>query len=88
MGIRIEHTGLKLKESPMISQDHYQTYLTHLLKGERQACTQMVQRLLDSGLNLETLYVNLFQKSLYQVGELWELNEISVAREHLATALT
>ncbi|MBV5326804.1 MAG: cobalamin-dependent protein, partial [Chlorobium sp.] len=30
----------------------------------------------------------LFQKSMYRVGELWEINEISVAREHLATTIT
>ena len=33
-------------------------------------------------------YNNLFQKSLYRVGELWESNRISVAKEHLATAIT
>ena len=72
----------------MISKDMYHVYLTHLLKGDRRACIDIVQRLLNNGIALETLYVDLFQKSLYRVGKLWELNEISVAREHLATTLT
>ncbi len=39
-------------------------------------------------MELKSLYMDLFQRSLYAVGELWELNKISVAREHLATAIT
>jgi hypothetical protein len=37
---------------------------------------------------VKSLYKDLFQKSLYRVGEVWEFNRISVAREHLATAIT
>ena len=40
------------------------------------------------GSELKDLYLNLFQRSLYQVGELWEQHRISVAVEHLATAIT
>jgi len=34
------------------------------------------------------LYENLFRDSLYEVGWLWETNQISVAVEHLATSVT
>jgi methanogenic corrinoid protein MtbC1 len=44
--------------------------------------------LVDQGIAIKTLYTDLFQKSLYRVGELWERNRISVAREHLVTAVT
>jgi len=40
------------------------------------------------GASIYDLYVQLFQRSLYEVGELWERNRISVAREHLATSVT
>ncbi|MCG8568191.1 MAG: cobalamin-dependent protein [Desulfobacterales bacterium] len=72
----------------MISREIYHIYFTHLLKGERRECADIVKRLLNTGTPLKTIYLELFQKSLYQVGALWELNEISVAREHLATAIT
>jgi hypothetical protein len=37
---------------------------------------------------LLSLYEDLVQRSLYAVGELWERNRISVATEHLATAIS
>lgn len=72
----------------MITPALYQEYLTLLLKGDRQACARMVQDLLDQGIDIKLLYADLFQKSLYEVGRMWELNRISVAREHLVTAIT
>jgi len=72
----------------MITPALYQEYLTRLLKGDRQACARMVQQLLDQGIDIKLLYADLFQKSLYEVGRMWELNRISVAREHLVTAIT
>lgn len=48
----------------------------------------MVQRLLDDRIEIKELYAGLFQKSMYTVGELWETNRITVANEHLATAIT
>jgi methanogenic corrinoid protein MtbC1 len=34
------------------------------------------------------IYVHVFAESLHRVGELWELNKISVAQEHMATSIT
>lgn len=33
------------------------------------------------------LYETIIKKALYEVGELWEYNKISVATEHLASAI-
>ena len=72
----------------MISDGIYRNYLTALLAGDRAACAPVVQDLLAEGVGLKTLYVQLFQRSLYQIGELWEHQRVSVAVEHLATAIT
>lgn len=72
----------------MISDGLYQNYLNCLLKGRRLVCHQIVQQLLDREILIRNLYTDLFQRSLYRVGELWEHNRITVAREHLVTALT
>lgn len=72
----------------MITEAVYQNYLALLLDGNRRACTQMVQQLLDQDIDIQTLYADLFQKSLYEVGLLWEFNRITVAKEHLVTAIT
>ncbi|MFP4531600.1 MAG: B12-binding domain-containing protein [Desulfobacterales bacterium] len=72
----------------MITEQLYNDYLNQLLQGSRTACTQILQNLLDQDADIKTLYEDLFQRSLYEVGELWEYNKITVAREHLVTAIT
>jgi len=72
----------------LIEKQLYQTYLNSLLKGDRRACLNIVTTLLENKIDIRELYTELFQKSMYQVGELWEINVISVAREHLATTIT
>ncbi|MFP4084356.1 MAG: B12-binding domain-containing protein [Desulfonatronovibrio sp.] len=72
----------------MINEDIYQEYLQALLGGDKKRCTFIVKDLLDKDISLYSLYLDLFQRSLYQVGRLWETNQISVATEHMATAIT
>ncbi len=72
----------------MIKNELYQTYLNSLLKGDKGACLNIVTTLLDDKIEIRELYTDLFQKSMYRIGELWERNEISVAREHLTTTIT
>jgi len=50
-------------------------------------CHHEVENLLEAGVPVKHLYEALFQRSLYEVGELWLHNRISVAREHRATAI-
>jgi methanogenic corrinoid protein MtbC1 len=66
----------------------YQDYLTALIAGDRTTCTIIVQDLMSSGIDVRDLFINLFQRSLYDLGELWEHHRISVAVEHLASAIT
>lgn len=66
----------------------YSRYLQLLLAGKRQECHDIVKGLLDKNIDIKELYINLFQRSLYDVGSLWEHNKISVAVEHLATSIT
>ena len=72
----------------MIKADTYEAYLKNLLDGNRAPCAAVVGQLLAVDTPIETIYTDLFQKSLYRVGKLWEHNRISVAEEHLATAIT
>lgn len=74
--------------SDVIADAIYQEYLAALLDGARLPCGAIVQHLLAAGADPKDLYVRLFQRSLDQVGELWERGRISVAIEHLATAIT
>lgn len=71
----------------MIAEKTYRRYLDALVDGDRHTCTAIVEQLLPETRPKE-LYIDLFQASLYRIGELWEQRRISVAIEHLATAIT
>ena len=47
-----------------------------------------MSELLREGHPVLDVYLGVFQESLYQVGRLWESNVITVAEEHMATAIT
>jgi methanogenic corrinoid protein MtbC1 len=66
----------------------YRRYLACLLEGDRTQCREIVADLLEAKTDVKELYTGLFQRSMYEVGELWERHKISVAVEHLATAIT
>jgi methanogenic corrinoid protein MtbC1 len=68
--------------------ESHRAYLEGLLTGDRQRCREIYEEWLDSGVSLRTLYQDLVQRSLYEVGVLWEQGRLSVAAEHMATAIT
>jgi methanogenic corrinoid protein MtbC1 len=66
----------------------YARYLDALLAGDRRRCHEEFEVWLAAGTDLRSLYQDLIQHSLYDVGALWEHGRVSVATEHLATAIT
>ena len=73
-------------ESPLkLDQE---AFLQALLAGNRQAAKSVAFEALARKYQLIDIYIEVFQKSLYQIGNLWEKNHISVAQEHMATAIT
>ena len=72
----------------MDTEASYHSYLKALLAGERRQCRAIFESWLESDLALRLIYQELVQRSLYDVGKLWEKGQVSVATEHLATAIT
>jgi MerR family transcriptional regulator, light-induced transcriptional regulator len=66
----------------------YDQYLASLLAGERNRAFHVVDQALEAGMDIATVYVMVFQPALRQIGAMWQANEITVADEHLATAIT
>ena len=64
-----------------------QQFLELLLRGDRKECSKLAHDFYDNHKSLHDLYENVFKEALYKVGELWEHNKISVATEHLASAI-
>ncbi|MFA9390387.1 MAG: B12-binding domain-containing protein [Prolixibacteraceae bacterium] len=63
-------------------------YLAYLLKGNRADCSSIAHEYLAQNPSIEDLYEEIFKEALYEVGRLWENNKITVASEHMATAIT
>jgi methanogenic corrinoid protein MtbC1 len=73
---------------PTNSTELLSSYLGAIREGDRRRAFEIIDNARSSGLDLGTLYVGVFQPALREIGRLWQENQISVADEHLATAIT
>jgi methanogenic corrinoid protein MtbC1 len=64
------------------------SYFDAISDGDRRRAFQVIDDAWSAGLNLGNIYLDLFQPALREIGRLWQENRISVADEHLATAIT
>lgn len=71
----------------MIEDKVYSDFLSALLEGDRRASILITEKIISENTPVKEIYLNLFQKALYEVGDLWERNRISVSVEHMATAI-
>ncbi|MCF8297341.1 MAG: cobalamin-dependent protein [Saprospiraceae bacterium] len=65
----------------------HKEFLGYLISGNCNKCSNIAHDFLSKGMSIIELYEEIFKKALYDVGELWEYNKISVATEHLASAI-
>ncbi len=72
----------------MIREVYYLDYFNGLLEGNKNVCRRIVDKLLEEKTDIIEIYTGLFQKTLYQVGKMWDLNKLSVGDEHLGTEIT
>lgn len=70
------------------SCDFSDKFLASLLRGDRLGCSAIAKQFLANKPSFLDLYEEVIRVSLYEVGRLWEKNQISVANEHIATAIT
>jgi methanogenic corrinoid protein MtbC1 len=63
-------------------------YLQTILHGQRQAAVGIAIETVRQGHTLTDIYTDVLQVSMYEIGRLWETNCITVAQEHMATAIT
>jgi methanogenic corrinoid protein MtbC1 len=60
---------------------------TALLQGRQREAMTIINALMDAGHNLVDIEMHVIQPALYQIGEKWQVNQVSVAQEHMATAI-
>jgi len=75
-----------ISENPLVEEA--KQYLSHLLSGKRDRAALLIDQLVDKNVTVTEIYEHIFQATQYEVGALWQRNEITVAHEHYCTAAT
>jgi methanogenic corrinoid protein MtbC1 len=75
------------EESPAALSLTKEVFLAAILNGQRQAALNIVEEALRAGHSHVDIYIDVIAAALHRIGKLWELNRISVAQEHMATAV-
>ena len=65
-----------------------QKYLEMLRHGERSSASHLILDVIEQGMPIKDVYLKVFQPCQYEIGRLWQTNQISVAEEHYCTAAT
>jgi methanogenic corrinoid protein MtbC1 len=65
-----------------------QAYLREILAGKRKSALELIMDAYHCGFPIPGIYMDVFQEALYEIGRLWETNQITVADEHMGTAIT
>jgi methanogenic corrinoid protein MtbC1 len=63
-------------------------FLSALLEGAVQKSLDLADRSIGSADEVPGFYLHVIEPSMYEIGACWERGEISVAQEHLATAIS
>jgi methanogenic corrinoid protein MtbC1 len=63
-------------------------YFRALLRGDRRLASRLVLAAVEGGVPIRDIYLHVFQPAQYEIGRLWQLNQIGIAEEHYCTAAT
>lgn len=63
------------------------SFLNSILEGDHRQSLTISRDYLEQTKSLQSLYMQIIQPAMYEVGHMWERAEISVAQEHLASAV-
>lgn len=63
-------------------------YLSLLIRNETQNAIKLIKSSAQRGIKLEDIYLEILQEVMYEVGNLWHQNVITIDKEHYCTATT
>jgi diguanylate cyclase (GGDEF)-like protein/PAS domain S-box-containing protein len=75
--------GNRLRALPTIPR-----YLEAALSGNQLEAQELMSDAMRAGCSVTDAAVRLIQPAMYEIGQLWRTNRVSVAQEHLATAIS
>ncbi|MBF0211077.1 MAG: cobalamin-dependent protein [Desulfamplus sp.] len=76
--------ALPIDEKWLESKNSFQSAL---LDGDHKKALSIAQNSIKNQSDLQNFYLHIIQPSMYEIGMMWERAEISVAQEHLASAI-
>lgn len=76
------------REAERVAARFSRLYLDALRAADAAGAYRTASAALDQGLTVPELYQRVIAPAMYEIGNLWERGAITVADEHLATALT
>lgn len=71
----------------ILNKYDYTEFQNYLVSGNFEKSSEFVKNILDEKVDIMELYDKVLKRSLYNIGELWEASKITVATEHLASAI-
>lgn len=71
----------------MNEQNSFEDFYNSLLAGDRSKSSAIASELLNYGISIKHLYEKIIRNSLYDIGKMWAEGKISVATEHMASAI-
>ena len=80
--------GPARREADKATRRLSRTYQDALTVADAEGAGRVARQALREGMGVAGLYQRVIAPAMWRIGELWEQGEISVADEHLATALT
>jgi len=97
--LSILEAGINKVSEPIQTEDSYidpdaemgkiaKEYNELLLEGRRYEAGRLIFKEVDNGRPIKDIYLKVFQPSQMEVGRLWLMNRISVAKEHYVSAAT
>ena len=83
--------SLKAERPPLLVDQKWlelkESFLSSLLTGGHRKSIELATSNIHNASDLTEFYLQVIQPSMYEIGLMWENGEISVAREHLASAI-
>src|SRR6201992_2596481 len=63
-------------------------YLQQQLRGDRRAALQFIEAALRDGASVDEVRCRIVQDAQREIGRLWQEDRITIAQEHMATAIS
>lgn len=86
MNTQVYEESFILDDNPQKS--YAKNYLEFLLENNKIGANKLITEKALSEMEIDEIYLNIFQPVQKEVGRLWHLNEVSVAQEHYISSVT